>query len=138
MPNEPTTPGDTVLIINTSPDTVEMLKDALERAGFLVASLFTWEVQDGSVNLEAMLHTHQPKVIVYDIAPPYDRNWKFLQHLRAGLLKGHRFVLTSVNTKHVEELVGRDEQIYEVVGTPHDLNEIVRATKEAARARSTR
>ena len=43
-----------------------------------------------------------------------------------------------MNVKHVEGLAGRDERIYEVVGKPHDLDEIVRAAKEAVRARPTR
>jgi hypothetical protein len=57
-------------------------------------------------------------------------------------LIGHRqpgvFVLTSTNVAHVEALVGDDERVYEVVGKPHDLDAIVRATKEAARTRPTR
>ena len=50
---------------------------------------------------------YRPKVIVYDIAPPYDRNWAFFLHLRQTILGGYRFVLTSVNVKHVQALVGR-------------------------------
>lgn len=129
---------DLVMVINTSPDAVDLLKDALERAGFVVVSTFTWLVQGGKVDLEALLRSHQPRVIVYDIAPPYDRNWAFFLYLREHALKNFRFVLTSVNVAHVERLAGRDERIYEVVGKPHDLGEIVRATKEASRARPTR
>jgi CheY-like chemotaxis protein len=127
-----------VLVINTSPDTVDLLKDVLERAGFLVMSTFTWAIQNGTVDIDALLRAHHPKVVVYDIAPPYERNWAFFQHLRERLLKDVQFVLTSMNVAHVERLVGRDERVYEVVGTPHDLDAIVRATKEAARARPTR
>jgi hypothetical protein len=58
--------------------------------------------------------------------------------MRQTILAGYRFVLTSVNIRHVESLVGADERVYEVVGKPHDLDIIVRATKEAARARPTR
>ena len=49
-----------VAVINTSPDTVDLLKDAIEQAGFLVVSTFTWQVASGAVNLESFLHTHQP------------------------------------------------------------------------------
>ena len=42
----------------------------LEQAGFLVVSTFTWLIQGGKVDIEALLRTHQPKVIVYDIAAP--------------------------------------------------------------------
>jgi DNA-binding NtrC family response regulator len=129
---------DVVLVINTSPDVVDILKDVLERAGFLVVTAFTWAIQNASVDLEALRRTHRPKVVVYDIAPPYERNWAFFLHLKQHVLQDVRFVLTSMNVAHVEGLVGRDERVYEVVGKPHDLDMIVRATKEAARARPTR
>jgi len=129
---------DVVAIINTSVDTVDLLKDVLEQAGFLVVSTFTTTVKTGGIDLEAFLRTHRPKVILYDIAPPYDRNWEFFQHLRSTALAGYRFVLTTVNRQHVERLAGRDEEIYEVVGRQDDLDVIVRATREALRARPTR
>ena len=125
-------------IINTTPDTVDLLKDALERAGILVVSCYTYEVRDGKVDLDSFLRAHQPGVIVYDLAPPYDRNFAFLQHLRTTLLSGYRFVLTTVNPKHVATLVGRDEKVYEVIGNDEDLSAIVQAVREALRARDTR
>jgi len=131
-------PPDVVLIVNTSPDAVDVLKDVLEQAGFLVVSTFTWAVQNGTVDLLALMRAHRPRVVVYDIALPYERNWAFFLHLREQVLKDVHFVLTSMNVKQVEGLVGRDERIYEVVGKPHDLDVIVRATKEAARSRLTR
>ena len=130
---------DVVAVIDTNPDTVDLLKDTLEQAGFLVVSTYTWLAAKGELDLEAFLRTHQPVVIVYDIAPPYDRNWAFLQHLRQTLLKEYRFVLTTPNAKQVERLVGtRDERVYEVVGESEDLGRIVTAVKEASKARPTR
>jgi CheY-like chemotaxis protein len=129
---------DVIAVINSTPDAVDLLKDVLERAGFIVVSTFTWAIQSGSVDLEALIRTHQPKVIVYDIAPPYDKNWKFFRHLRETVLKDRTFVLTTVNTRHVEGLLNRDERVFEVVGTPHDLDAIVKATKEAVRMRPVR
>jgi CheY-like chemotaxis protein len=124
-----------VAIVNTSPDMVAMLTDLLERAGFLVVSLYTHEIRNGSVDLEAFLRTHQPRVIVYDLAPPYERNWQFLQHLRTTVLAGYQFVLTTTNPARVEPLVKGDERVYEVVDNAASLDEILRATREAARSR---
>jgi CheY-like chemotaxis protein len=126
-----------VAVLNTSPDTVDLLKDVFERAGFLVASAYTHDIRSGVLDVEAFLRVHRPAVIVYDIAAPYERNWAYLQHLRSTALKDYRLVLTSPNAERVAQLVGRDAQVYEVVGKHEDLAEIVRATKEAARARST-
>jgi CheY-like chemotaxis protein len=132
-------PREVVAVIDTNPDTVDLLKDTLERAGFLVVSTYTWLATKGELDLEAFLRTHQPVVIVYDIAPPYDRNWAFLQHLRQTVLKEYRFVLTTPNERQVTRLVGRgDERVYEVVGQLADLSQIVTAVKEAAKARPTR
>ena len=125
-------------VINTTPDAIDLMKDALERAGIVVATGYTHDIRDGKLDLESFLHTHRPDVIVYDIAPPYDRNWAFLQNLRRTLLRDYRFVLTTVNRDRVEKLIGRDEKIYEIVGKEDDLNDIVQATREALRARDTR
>jgi hypothetical protein len=127
-----------VAVINTSPDMVDLLKDALEMAGLVVVTGFTFDIRDGRLDIDQFLRTHQPRVIVYDIAPPYDRNWAFLQHLRHTVMRGYRFVLTTMNPAHVERMVGRDERIYEVVGRPDDLGQIVQATREALRARDVR
>ena len=122
-------------VINTSPDTVDLLKDALEKAGLLVVTGYTHDIRDGSLDLRSFVTTHRPDVIVYDLAPPYDRNWAFLQHLRSTTLGGYRFVLTTANRRYVETLVGRDERVYEVVGKADDLDAIVQAVREAVRAR---
>jgi hypothetical protein len=131
-------PRDAVAVINTSPDTVDILKNLFERAGFVVATTFTHDIRDGNVDLEAFLRVHRPKVIVYDIAPPYGANWRFLQHLRGTVLPDYSFVLTTTNPARVEPLVGRDERVYEVVDKQGDLDVILRATREAMRSRSTR
>ena len=125
-------------VINTTPDTVDLLKDALEQAGLLVVTGYTFDIRDGKLDLQSFLATHKPDVIVYDLAPPYDRNWAFLQHLRSTALSGYRFVLTTTNRRYVEGLVGRDERVYEVVGKAEDLDAIVQAVREAVRARNVR
>jgi CheY-like chemotaxis protein len=128
-----------VAIVNTNPDLVRLLRVSLEQAGFIVLVIHIEEIKLGEADLEAFLTQHNPKVIVYDVAPPYDQNWRFLDHLRASTsFKGRRFVLTTVNLARVQEIVGPDETVHEVVGRSDDLEEVVRAVKEASRARETR
>ena len=57
------------------------------------------------------------------------------QQLRATAMRDRRFVITSANPARVQRLAGRDERIYEIVDEPLDLDNIVHAVKEAARAR---
>jgi CheY-like chemotaxis protein len=128
-----------VAIFNTSPDIVNMLRLALEPAGIVAVSALTHEIREGGVNVEAFLRQHDPKVVVYDIAPPYDSNWALFRHLASlPSMRDRQIVLTSVNAAQVERIAGRDHRIYEVVGKPYDLDQIVRAVKEAAHARPTR
>jgi DNA-binding response OmpR family regulator len=129
----------TVVIFNTSPDTTDLLRRALEQAGLTVYSGFTFDIRDGRLDIEAFMRQHRPNAIVYDIAPPYDANWNLFQNLRAApAMEGIPIVLTSTNVRYVEKLAGGDERIYEVIGKPLDLDVIVRAAKEAVRARPTR
>lgn len=128
-----------VAVINTNPDLVRLLRMSLEKAGFVVFEIYIEDIKLGSADVDSLLKQHDPKVIVYDLAPPYDMNWRFLEHLRTGTrLKGRQFVLTSVNARNAEAAVGNDESVYEVVGEEKDIAEVVRAVREASRARSTR
>jgi CheY-like chemotaxis protein len=135
MPHTP----PVVAVFNTSPDTVDLLRVVLQQAGFVVVSTFTFHIRDGVVDLETFMRQHAPNVILYDVAPPYDANWALFQHLKAHTaLAGCHFVITSPNAAQVQKLADRTERVFEVIGKPYDLDEIVRATKEALRTRPTR
>lgn len=128
-----------VAVFNTSPDIVDLVRRAFEPAGIVTVSLLTFQIREGAVDVERFLKQHNPRVVVYDIAPPYEANWQLFKHIRSmDVMRHRRIVLTSINRKHVESLVGRDETIYEIVGKPYDLNRLVHAVKEAARQRLTR
>ena len=132
--------GPTVVaIFNSSPDIVDVLRRTIETAGMVVVSVLTHEVREGKVDFEGFLNQHNPAVILYDIAPPYDANWRLFEHTsRMDAMKGRKVVISSVNATHVEALAGKHEHVYEVVGKAQDLDRIVRAVKEAARSRPTR
>jgi CheY-like chemotaxis protein len=128
-----------VAVVNSNPDIIRMLRMSLERAGFVVLAVHIEDIKTGSANVKSLIEEHDPKVVVYDIAPPYEQNWRFLDHLRASTdFRGRRFVLTSVNVAAAQQAVGKEESVYEVVGQDSDILEVVRAVKEASRARPTR
>ena len=123
-------------VINTSPDVIELLRRVLEWAGFVVVSTLTYQIRDGVVDFGSFLQQHNPDVVVYDIAPPYEANWNLFLHLsQTAAMRGRNVVLTSTNANQVEGLRRPGEKILEIVGKPFDLDEIVRAVKEAARTR---
>lgn len=137
-PASPTQPV-VAAIFNTSPDIVDLLRRAFEPAGIVTVSVLTHQIREGVVDVEGFLRQHDPNVVVYDLAPRYDANWHLFQHIcRMKAMRDRAVVLTSINPRHVEKMAGRHEKIYEVVGKPLDLDQIVRAVKEAARSRPTR
>jgi DNA-binding NarL/FixJ family response regulator len=126
-----------VAVVNTNPDLVELLKARIEAAGFVVLIIHIAEIRAG-LDVGAVLAQHDPAVIVYDVVMPYERNWRFLEHLREAVFAGRRFVITTPNEDGIRKLVGKDDKVYEVVDDSGDIDVIVQAVREAARARPTR
>jgi CheY-like chemotaxis protein len=131
---------DVVAVINTSPDVVDMLRLTLEFAGIVVVTAMTWEIRDGEIDLERFITQHKPKVVLYDVAPPYENNWKLFEHISAmPVMAGVEFILTSTNSQQVQRLArGAARPVFEIVGKPFDLGEIVTAVREALKSRPTR
>ena len=128
-----------VAVVNTNPELVRVLRVSLERAGFVTFAVHIEDIKTGEANVKSLLDEHNPRVVVYDLAPPYDVHWRFLDHLRKSTdFKDRRFVLTSVNVRAAQRIVDMEETVYEVVGQDADILEVVRAVKEASRARPTR
>lgn len=111
---------------------------AIEQAGLVVVSTHVDAVRRGDSSLMDFVQEHDPDVVLYDLVPPYDRGWRFLEHLRETSMRGRRFVITSTNPKRAAELAGTSEDIYEIIGKPYDIDLIVDAVREASRSRPTR
>jgi DNA-binding response OmpR family regulator len=123
-----------VAILNSNDDTVELIRYYLENEGFVVVSAHLGDVKRGEASIEEYIAEHDPQVILYDISPPYDRSWLFLQHIRNhAAIKGRQFVLTSTHPERVHQIAGesKEESIHEIIGKPYDLQEIVNAVKQA-------
>ena len=127
-----------VAVFNTSEDTVDLLRIALEAAGFVVVSAFTNEIRDGRVDLESFMRQHRPSVILYDVALPYDRNWRLFEHVRdSPACRGARFVITTTNIRQVEKVAAPGAVLYEIIGKPYDLGIIAGAVRAACEAGGT-
>jgi DNA-binding response OmpR family regulator len=132
-------PQEIVAVLNTSPDTVELLRTSLERAGFSVVTGMIHDIRDGRLDLDAFVRQHDPAVIVWDIAVPYERQWQFFNQIKESQTCGRcRFVLTTTNVREVTRVAGPQQNLHEIVGKPYDLAQVVRAVKETARERPTR
>ena len=123
-----------VAVINSSEDTTDLLRLAFEQAGFVVVTAFTHAIRDSQVDFEAFVRQHRPDVIVYDVALPYDANWRLFEHLRnAPICQGVAFVVTTTNVAQVQKVAGSAEVMHEIVGKPYDLGRLIAAVEEAAR-----
>ncbi|HEX6479895.1 MAG TPA: hypothetical protein VF043_13710 [Ktedonobacteraceae bacterium] len=119
-----------VAIINSNEDVVEAIRLILGDAGFVTIGAHLVDFKKGRRDLVAFLQEHDPRVIVLDIAPPYEENWNFFQLMKnSQAAKGRHFVLTTTNKKILEDLVGKTSTI-ELVGKPFDLDEIVEAVQK--------
>ena len=120
-----------IAVFNSSGDTVEMLRTALEADGLHTVSGHIGELKKGELDFVAFVEHHRPAVIVYDISPPYETNWNFLRLVRSSQpAQTSRFILTTTNKPVLDKLVGENEAI-EIIGKPYDLDRVVAAVRGA-------
>jgi CheY-like chemotaxis protein len=121
----------TIAVFNSSEDTVDLLRTALEVEGFQTVVGHIPDVKKGELDLVDFINHHTPAVIVYDISPPYDANWRFLRLVRSSEpLRRCEFVITTTNKPALERLVG-DNEALEIIGKPYDLQRVIDAVRAA-------
>ena len=122
-----------IAILNSNDDVVELLRMVLEQKGMIVVSAHLDAIRRGEQSLVDFVAEHDPAVIVYDLVPPYDRSWRFLEHLRqVPHMQRRTFVITSTNAQRAKEIIGSAAHVHEIVGKPYDIDDIVSAVQEAA------
>lgn len=116
----------TVGVFNASQDTVDMLIQALTLRGYQGIGGSVDAVKSGQSDLIAFLDTHKPDAMIWDISPPYDRNWTFTKLVRTVLDIHHcRLLLTTTNTRQLDRIIGNESGAIEIVGKPYDIETIV-------------
>ena len=120
-----------VAIINMNVEIVDMLRMALSDAGFRTVGKTIPELEHGDQSLLAFLDEHNPQVVIYDVSPPYPRNWERFQVAREiEVFKGRPVMLTTTDPRKLEQLVGPTDA-FQVFSKPFDLDELLDAVHAA-------
>ena len=120
-----------VAIFNTNPEVLDLVREALQDAGYATVVAHVDDLKRGRIDLVQFVEQHHPDVIVYDVAPPYDTNWTFLRVMRnSKVMQGRAFVVTTTNKKALDELIGPSD-VVELLCKPYDLEQIVQSVNHA-------
>lgn len=132
MPNPSRTAKGVVALFNASDDTVDMVQKLLTDAGegqALISCHFA-DLKKGVVDFVKYIDEHNPEVVIFDLSPPYDENWRYFKTMRDDkAMIGRGVVLTTTNKNRLDEVLGEDSHAVEVVGRRKDLREISAAIK---------
>ncbi len=119
-----------ILVVNTSEDTTEALREVLTDAGYEVTSTYVRDLRRDDVQLESVI-SQRPDAVIYDLAPPYDENWSYFRDVFShhALARGVPVVLTTTNARAVASFAGPD--VLELLLKPYDLQRLLDRVSKA-------
>ena len=125
----------TVAVCNSSEDTIDVLCAVLTLRGYRCVSAHVTDIKRGRLDFPAFLAREDPRVIVWDIALPYDSNWEFFQGLRSsGAFEDRGIVLTTTHKANLEKVIGHASEAIEILLKPYDVAVICDAVEKAAQS----
>ena len=114
-----------VAVFNSSDEVLEILEEALELHGYLTVTAHIDDIRKGRRDLLQLLRDHDPQVVLWDIAPPYVENWRFLELIRrVDEMQGRRIIVTTTNRAAVEAKLGVRDAI-EILDRPFGIEELL-------------
>ena len=130
------TAAGVVALFNASDDTIDMVQKLLTESGgeqTLIWCHFA-DLKKGVIDFGKYMARHNPEVVIFDLSPPYDENWKYFKTMRdAKTMQGRGVVLTTTNKARLDEVLGEDSHALEVVGKTEDLQQIDAAIRTETR-----
>lgn len=126
-----TTARPVIAIVETNEEIADLLAVIAEEVDGRAVITFVPDLQRGQPEPEHYLREHNPRVVIWDIAPPYGENWDFFQRVcqsEAG--QGRTYVLTTANPHALEQLTG-PTPAHEVMGKPFDIERLIATVRRA-------
>lgn len=131
MPSE-NAPRLTVAVLNSSEDVLELFRVLLEAEGFNTAAAHVPDIERGDTDVLRFMEQHDPRVVIYDLCPPYQQTWTFAKLLMASdALRNRKIIFTTTNKKQLEKVSGPLDA-YEIAEKPYDFQRVVEVVKAAA------
>jgi hypothetical protein len=119
-----------VAVLNSNDDLVRLISETLHDEGYLTMRHHIANLRDGHTDITRFFEDRDPRVIIYDLAPPFILNWQFYQLLSAHpSMTGRKVVLTTNNAAALKEICDVDG--LQVVGRDDDLRELLRRVAKA-------
>ena len=120
-----------IAVVDTSEELAELLCMVAEAAGGRPVVTYVPGLKRGQPDPAAFLQEHDPPVLLWDIALPYEENWAFFQGVCSSPAgQGRTYLLTTTNKTALERLVG-PTPAYEVVGKPLDIEGLIASVRQA-------
>ena len=135
MNPDPAGPGYEVVIFNANEDIVDMMRLALGEEGYRVGAYQVVRLRKGEQDVLETLERDAPRVVVFDVAPPYQANWAFYRLVSASPVgRRIRWLVTTTNVRALAEEAGEDvpNDPIELWGKPYDLDLIVQRVRDLA------
>jgi CheY-like chemotaxis protein len=105
-----------VLVLDNSPDILELLSTDLKCRGCVVTTASVSAIRHSEIDGVRLIEAAAPDVV----AVPYEANWHVANAMQSDPRVRIPFVLTTTNATAVRRLIGRD--LIELVGKPYDLD----------------
>jgi DNA-binding response OmpR family regulator len=125
-------PRLSVLVLDSSSDTREMLHTYLAARGLAVSTSDLPLIRSGVIDGGRLVAGLDPDVIVIDVAPPYEVNWRAYLDLQRHPFVQCPIVVTTTNERALARIVGTAAELIELVGKPYDLGQLHDAIVRAA------
>jgi|SRR5690606_608763 len=129
----------TVVIINTSEDYLDIMRLFLNAEGYVTVPLRITDIKTGQIDIVDVIQESNPRVIVYDIAFPYQENWLQFQNIvNLDINTGREFILTTPNLDALQDQIGEQVSAYQIVDKEIDLRKIVTHVNKTWHAKNSK